>query len=326
MSIVEKAAERMRRQQNNEPASRDPAPSNRSALDEAEASQARPSTAQRAGEKARQAGPASAAVNRAAPNGADHTLRAGSSIELDHSALRRAGLLPTHGLMARIGREFQRIKRPVLAGVQGDEKQRPSPRGNRVMVTSADSGDGKTFTSFNLAMSLAHELDHSVVLVDGDVAKPGISRSLGLGKHVGLMNLLADPSIPMEDAIVSTDMLNLSVMPAGERNERSVERLSSRRMDDVMAELASDPARIVVFDSSPLLATAESQALALSMGQILMVVRAGRTERGALESALSLIDPANAVISLILNQSRKGFGDSYDGYYGIYGAESDSVA
>ncbi|MDA3922474.1 MAG: AAA family ATPase [Salinisphaera sp.] len=317
MSIVEKAAERLRRQSSNnskdrafEPVARD-----------IESRQEQPGTVEKAVEKSRQTSPGLSVNGRAVtPDSAPKAQ--GGNMVLDRDRLRRAGLLPPEGLMPRIGREFQRIKRPLLAGIRGEDA-RPSPRANRVMVTSADPGDGKTFTSFNLAMSLANELDYSVLLVDGDVAKPGISRSLGMRDHIGLMDVLADPSIDIEEAIVASDLPHLSIMPAGGRREQPVERLSSRRMDDVMAELASDPTRIVVFDSPPLLATAESQALALNMGQIVMVVRAGRTERGALESALSLIDPETATISLILNQSRKGFGDNYDGYYGVYGAETD---
>ncbi|MES1925736.1 AAA family ATPase [Salinisphaera sp. T31B1] len=242
--------------------------------------------------------------------------------------LRRAGLLAPRSMEAAIAREFQRIKRPILATLTREAAPGRGSQAsfNRLMVTSAHPGDGKTFTSMNLALSLAAELDHSVLLVDGDVIKPGISRALGLNDRPGLMELLADEQRVPEDFIVATDIPHLSVLPAGRRDGQSAERLSSRRMEGLAKELSSDPSRIVVFDSSPLLATAESQALALNMGQIVMVVRAGRTERRAVDAALSLIEPSNAEISLVLNQSRKGFGDDYDGYYGVYQTEGNPHA
>lgn len=241
-------------------------------------------------------------------------------IELDDVRLRRAGLLPPESMAQWITRELQRIKRPILNAMSADASAAVPPA-NRLMVTSANPGEGKSFTTFNLAMSLANELDHSVLLVDGDVAKPGISRGLGLEREPGLMHLLTHADAVAEDCVVATSEPRLSILPAGRRSRRAAESLSSRRMKAVLDELSADPNRILLFDSAPLLATAESQALAVNVGQILFVVRAEHTERRAVEAALSLIEPAEAEISLILSQGNQLFGDRHAGYYGMYPAE-----
>lgn len=221
-----------------------------------------------------------------------------------------------------MGRELQRIKRPILNHMRADAPP-GAPAATRLMVTSANPGEGKSFTAFNLALSLADELDHTVLLVDGDVAKPGISRSLGLEREPGLMQLIAHAEAEVEDYVIPTSERRLSILPAGRGSRRAAESLSSRRMHEVLEELSMEPSRILLFDSAPLLAAAESQALAVNVGQILMVVHAERTEKSAVEAALSLIEPAEAEISLILSQGHQLFGERYAGYYGMYPAETE---
>lgn len=246
-------------------------------------------------------------------------------MHIDAGHLRRAGLLAAQSMASQLAREYQRIKRPLLASLSANDTYGPAASVNRVMVASASQGEGKTFTAFNLAVSLARERDYTVLLVDGDVLKPGISRALGLEDAPGLMDALRDDQAVVNALIRETDVPGLSVLPAGRRCEEMAELLSSRRMYDVAEELSAEPARIVVFDSSPLLATPESQALALMMNQVLVVVKAGATERRALEAALSLIDHPSRPISLVLNQSRKGHGDLYAGYYGVYAGGNSGV-
>src|SRR5699024_7989269 len=209
------------------------------------------------------------------------------------------------------------IKRPLISnatGVNGVDVA----NGNRFMVASALSGEGKTFTSFNLALSLAKERDYSVLLVDGDVIKPSISRALGLEKAQGLTDILADDTLSFSNTVFETNVPRLSVLPAGQYQDSATELLASRRMAWFMGELSRDPNRMIIFDSPPLLATAESQAMAMAVGQILLVVKAGKTPRDAVEAALSLVSAADKSISLILNQSTKAHGDYYAGYYGGY--------
>src|SRR5690606_1334498 len=114
-------------------------------------------------------------------------------------------------------------------------------------------------TSINLALSLARERDLSVVLVDADVAKPHVSNIFGVEREPGLLDALADEAQSVESLVLPTDVPNLFILPAGrQQRETATELLSSQRMMVVVGELlAHDPARIVLFDSSPLLATSE---------------------------------------------------------------------
>lgn len=236
---------------------------------------------------------------------------------IDFAKLHRAGLVPPASAEAMVARQFQRIKRPLISNAT-EVNGVGIANGNRFMVASAIPGEGKTFTSVNLALSLAKERDYSVVLVDGDVIKPSISRALGLQDAKGLTDILADDTVSFGNTVYGTNVPRLSVLPAGQRQDSATELLASRRMTWLMGELGRVPNRLIVFDSAPLLATAEAQAMAMAVGQILLVVRAGKTPRDAVEAALSLVDTADKSVSLILNQSTKAQGDYYAGYYGGY--------
>ena len=85
---------------------------------------------------------------------------------------------------------------------------------NLVMVSSARPGEGKTFTAVNLAMSIALERDLTVMLVDGDIAKPSIPSVLGIEADQGLIDLIADDSLDVSDVLLKTDIENLTILPA----------------------------------------------------------------------------------------------------------------
>lgn len=236
---------------------------------------------------------------------------------LDFEQLREASIVPPEDLAPNLANEFRRIKRPLLKSAfgKGDEK---IDQGNLIMLCSALSGEGKTFTSMNLAMSVALERERTVLLIDADVAKPHISRALNLDKRKGLMDLLVDRTLDIGDVLVQTDMPGLRVLPAGTQHEYATELLASERMEELMAEIAGRyQNRIIILDSPPLLQTSEAQVLTGLVGQVVVVVHAGATPQSAVESALELIDPSKHV-SLILNKSRiQTGGDSYyGGYYG----------
>src|SRR5699024_6925444 len=114
--------------------------------------------------------------------------------------------------------------------------------------------------------------------------------------------------ISLGDTIVETNIPRLSVLPAGQHHREAAELLSSQRMMWLMNELGREPNRLVVFDSPPLLLTAEAQALATAVGQVLVVVRSGSTRQDAVMAAISLVATPDKRISLILNQSTKAHG------------------
>lgn len=240
------------------------------------------------------------------------------SVAFEAAALREAGLLSPSYEAVKLAREYRQIKRPLIARALGRGVPR-TPRDHLIMVASAVSGEGKSFTSVNLALSLSLERDLRVLLVDADVIKPYISRVLGLTAAPGLLDVLRDPQLEVERVIRTTSIATLSILPAGKPSNEATEMLSSQRMEQVAAALIEhDPQRLVLFDSPPLLQSNESHALAQLAGQIVVVVQAGVTPQPVLLDALETLKDHSAV-SLVLNQSMQPMASPY--YYYGYGNE-----
>ena len=244
----------------------------------------------------------------------------GHLLSLDRTQLRAAGLLAPESQERKLADEYRQIKRPLINSAMG-RGPRPLARGNILMVASAVSGEGKTFTCINLCLSIATEKDWSVVLVDADCAKPHVSRLFGLEDAPGLLDALRDHDLKLESLICPTDVPGLSVLPAGGRDELAAELLASARMESLCEELSTaDPKRMIVFDSSPLLQTTEAPVLAAHVGQVVVVVQAEKTSQQRVTAALAKLDP-EASINLVLNQAKGISSDAYGygGYYGQYG-------
>ncbi len=253
-----------------------------------------------------------AAVHGAAPDIATGEPPVPSRIiKIDQDALRAEGLLPPKHQERLIARQYRQIKRPLLARL----RERTSARrrsAHTLVLASAIAGEGKTFTAFNLAFSLAREKDLRVVLVDADAPKAHISRLLGVADQPGLLDVLKNPTLDVESVILGTDVPNLVVLPAGTRTDDATELYASERMRDVVARLgARDPRRVVLFDTPPLLLTTEAQVLAQMAGEVLVVVRANETPRSIVLEALDHLDKDRPV-SLVLNET------SYDGQVDDY--------
>lgn len=247
--------------------------------------------------------------------------RARKVIHLDHAALVRAGFLPPDHKQRQIADQFRHVKRPLLAAALGRGIE-PLPNGRMIMTASSLPGEGKTFVSVNLALSMSLERDISVLLVDADVAKPHISRLFGIDGESGLLEALQDDRLDVESLILPTDIPKFSVLPAGQPTDTATELLASRRMQAVVARLAAsqDRMRVVIFDSPPLLLTSESRVLAQPMGQVILVVQAGKTPQQAVHDAIACLGEGKPV-SLLLNQSEAISQAGYyyrDGSYGEY--------
>ncbi len=238
-------------------------------------------------------------------------------IDIDFERLRAEGLWPPEESLKQNADQYRRIKRPLLKGAFGRAPVRVED-GNVIMVGSSLPGEGKSFTTFNLATSIAQEVDHTVLLVDADVAKPHITRALNLTDRPGLIDALLDDQLDLQDLIVATDLPRLRVIPAGPVHRQATELLASDRMAKLVHEMSTRyPDRLIIFDTPPLIATTEAQVMAALMGQILMVINAGKTPQQAVVQALETLDH-NRPINLILNKVRQGWGGDY-GSYGYYG-------
>jgi len=239
-------------------------------------------------------------------------------VQLDLSALMARGYVTPNAARTPIAEQFRVIKRPLIANATG-KGVAMVPDGNRIMVTSAVPGEGKSFTALNLAMSIAMELDFHVLLVDADVARPSLMKVLGLPPGPGLLDLLVKPELPMSAAMLRTNVDKLSLLPSGTAHPRATELLSSDAMAHLLDEMGQRyPDRIIVFDSPPLLNTTEARVLASLMGQVVLVVQAGKTLRSQVDQALASIESCPVKL-LLLNQARGTQQNSYGHHTGPAG-------
>jgi protein-tyrosine kinase len=238
-------------------------------------------------------------------------------VEIDLAALKSRGYVTGDGERTRVAEEFRVIKRPLLENIFGRGAALVD-HGNLIMVTSAHSGEGKTWTAINLAISIAMEMDKTVLLVDADVGRARVHEVLGTPLGPGLIDLLTHENMDVSDVILRTSLPKLRVIPMGRYHPHSNELLASQEMTRLTRELATRyPDRIVIFDSPPLLMTSEAVVLAGLMGQVVFVVESERTSQTRVKDALGLLD-ANKPIGLVLNKTRRTLGTDYYGY-GSYG-------
>jgi len=241
-------------------------------------------------------------------------------VEVDFARLKLRGFVTPDMPKSRIADEFRVIKRPIIRNALEGDASGARPR-NLVMVTSALPREGKTFTAVNLALSMAAEVDHTVLLIDGDVAHPMFTDLLGIPREPGLLDLLTRDDLDVGDALVKTNIEKLTVLPAGANQQFATELLASEQMASLLRSLASRYSdRIIVFDSPPLLPTTEARVLASHMGQIVMVVAADATTQHAVSQALSTIEHCDIVMMMLNKASRTDVG-SYYGYYADYDNE-----
>lgn len=234
---------------------------------------------------------------------------------IDRTRLVEQGLIVPGAPVGPLVEEFRLIKRQLLQAARG-AAARIGDRARIVLVCSARANDGKTFCAVNLAISLAAERDTRVLLIDADLAKPDVMNRLGLKAGPGLLDALADPTIDINDLVVATDIAQLSLLPAGARANDDTELLTSARAGERIAALvAADPGRIVIFDSPPALAASPASVLAHHAGQVLLVVRADRTNEADLREAVALLDGCER-IQLVLNAvTFRPRGSRFGSYY-----------
>jgi len=251
--------------------------------------------------------------------------------EIDLARLAATGAVTPDSGRSKIAEEYRLIKRPLLANAFGHSGVERVPNGNLIMVTSSLPGEGKTFSAINLAISMATELEHTVLLIDADVSKSSVMRYLGLKSKRGLIDVLQNPDLPLSDVLLKTNIAKLTVLPAGDAISHATELLASSAMKNFVQDIASRyPDRIIIFDTPPLLSTSEASVLATYMGQIVFVVEAERTPQDAITDALAHIADCEHV-GLLLNKFVSGgsggdYGYGYGYGYGGYGGYGQSAA
>lgn len=185
-------------------------------------------------------------------------------------------------------------------------------------VTGLSPGDGKTLTSINLAISLAQNVNTWVFLVDLDLRRIQVARSLGItasSNEAGLSDyLMGDASV--DDIVYSPGIDRLAIVPNFQPIADSSEMLTAPRMTELLQALEREtPRRIIIFDLPPLLASDDVIAFAPQVDSMLLVVSEGSTNRAALESAKETLGEMN-LVGVVLNRSA----ETSDTDYYAYGA------
>ena len=265
------------------------------------------------------------------PDGVDVETPAEYSLNVEIERLSEFGLQISGADLDQLGQEFRRIKRPILNIIFG-EIGAGAANSNVVMIAGALPKSGKTFCSYNLALSIARERDIGAVLVDADVLKPNISRAFDIEGRVGLIDYLLNPDTTLDDILVGTNLHDIIIVPAGQQHDEATELLESRRMEQFVHELSLRfKARAIVVDTPPLLLTNEAHVLAEHMGQIVFVIEAGMTSHDSITNSLESLN-RDKPINAIMNKARgslggnygDGYGGGYYGYHSVSGTRRDA--
>jgi non-specific protein-tyrosine kinase len=186
-----------------------------------------------------------------------------------------------------------------------------------LLCTSAEPGEGKSTTVANLAFAMA-QADKRVILVDADLRRPSQHKILKLPNNVGLSTALLDrgrdPAVYLQD----TDVANLRVMTTGPIPPNPAEMLNSARMHE-MIEILKREADVVLFDTPPVLAVADTSILASQVDGTLLVVWAGKTRGEMLAQATErLLSLGVTPLGVVLNKLTQRRGSYYYNTYYYY--------
>ena len=212
-----------------------------------------------------------------------------------------------------VAEEYRKLKSMVIRATKADFL-------NTIMVSSAIDGEGKSLTALNLAISLAQEIDHSILLVDADLRKPLIHEYLGIKTKYGLSDYLTG-NIDISEILVKTGIGNLSIMPAGNKTKNPVELLSSGKMKSLINELKHRYVdRYIILDTPPILPFAEAITLSSYVDGIIFVVKEGYAQRNIIKDAVNLFKDSN-ILGVVFNSvSSENLDGHYSKYYrGYYG-------
>jgi len=212
--------------------------------------------------------------------------------------------------------EYRKLKAMIIKLTQQDARK------NVIMVTSSNSGEGKSLTAINLAISLAQEVSHSALLIDADLRRPSLAEYLGITADTGLAECLRD-GVNVSSAIIGTGVPKLDILPAGRSVSNPVELLSSPKMKSLLLELKRHyPERYIIIDTPPILPFAETHIISMLVDGVLFVVKEGETTVQDLQDSLDILK-GTTVLGISFNDvdvSAQGMNNRYRHYYQYYAA------
>ncbi|GAB7024023.1 XrtA-associated tyrosine autokinase [Salidesulfovibrio brasiliensis] len=223
-------------------------------------------------------------------------------------------LVSANAVHSPAAEEFRKLKQNLVRVTQKEGFQ------NTLLVTSGTTSEGKSVTAANLAVSLAQEFDHTVLLVDADLRRPTCHTLLQVEPGIGLADCLVNGT-DVSEAIVRVGLGKLSFLPAGSNVPNPGELLASGRMRKLLREMKHRyPDRYIIVDTPPVLPFAESRSLARIVDGVVLVIKQGRMTRNSLQEVFEALRGAN-ILGAVYNQAAQGGGNGYYGYggYGAYG-------
>lgn len=173
---------------------------------------------------------------------------------------------------------------------------------NTIAVTSPTANSGNSLTAVNLAISMAMELDRTVLLVDGNFQKPSVHKLFGIKTTIGLGDYLLN-NHPLNELMINPDLPRIVILPAGKAMLNSTEMLRSPKMVNFVNEVKNRyPSRIIIFDMPPLLTQVDTLSFSPYVDCVLLVVQEGHTKKEELTNATTLLKDTN-LIGTVFNKS-----------------------
>lgn len=187
-----------------------------------------------------------------------------------------------------------------------------------LLISSSKPGEGKSTTTANLAIAFA-QLRKNTLLVDADLRKPVQHNVFNHPRSPGLSEYLTGQVSSIEEIIHTTKIENLSIITAGSLPPNPSELLGSESMSNLIATLETEW-EMVLFDSPPIVAVTDASMVSAELDAIALIVKAGETERSAVDQALDTIQNVNApLIGAVLNGANQAsLGGKYAYYYSYY--------
>jgi len=208
--------------------------------------------------------------------------------------------------------EYKKLKSQIITMTKQD------PQKNVILVTSAVGGEGKSVTTANLALSLAQDYDHSVLLIDADMRKPTLHELFQVTPGIGLSDCVAE-DLDIGSALITLGNGNLSFLSSGKQGKKNpVELVSSQRMQKALAAMKYRYAdRYIIIDTPPVLLFAETKMMSALADGIIFVIKEGRAPLQHVLDALEALRGEN-IIGIVYNAAESGGLNGRSTYHSYY--------
>ena len=254
-----------------------------------------------------------ALVPRSSPESTVASGARGAVLQLDLKRLADIGITYSAAHAVAKRREYRAICRRFISNLEPSGSKGAGAARRMAAITSALPGEGKTYTSFNLARTIADLNESAVLLVDCDLIRRNISVSCDAAELPGVADFLRGDVLDLESLICRTNILRLTILPSGDAGGEEHALMSASRLQRLTAGLAAKlDGAIVIFDCAPVLASDDAVQLAPNVHRVLFVVRAAKTPAESVRSAIERLETANKPLLLLNGWAPKHLDREYE--------------